>query len=153
MTRRAFLGRAPHPKRIGRGGAFGRAAFAVLLSATVGFNAAMGAGTDPDRPVSSRDTPVTESPAVSEGIAGVVVDEGGAPMADVFVQVVPADPAAGPVPDIAITTDDRGRYQWPLRPGRYVVSIAPAGSTPQTKEVVVEPGRLGDLNFVVEAAQ
>jgi Carboxypeptidase regulatory-like domain len=147
---RAFRRRAPHPKRIGRGGAFGRAALAMLLNAAFGLHAAMGAGTDPNRPVSSRDAPLTEAPAVSEGIAGVVVDEAGAPIPDVFVQVAPADPAAGPVPEIAIMTDDRGRYQWPLPPGRYVVSIAPAGVAPQSKEVVVEPGRLGDLNFVIE---
>lgn len=90
---------------------------------------------------------------MSEGITGAVIDEAGAPIADVFVQVVPADPAAGPVPEIAIIIDDRGRYQWPLPPGRYVVSIAPAGFIPQTKEVVVEPGRVGELNFLVKRSQ
>lgn len=150
MMMRAFRGRGPHPRRIGGGGAFGRAAFVMLLNAMVGINAVMGAGTDPNRPVSSRDAPLAEAPAVSEGITGVVVDKAGAPIADVFVQVIPADPAAGPVPEIAIITDYRGRYQWPLPPGRYVVSIAPAGFAPQRKEVVVEPGRLDDLNFTLE---
>lgn len=90
---------------------------------------------------------------MGEGLAGAVIDEAGAPIADVFVQVIPTDPAAGPVPEVAIITDDRGRYQWPLPPGRYAVAIAPAGFAPQTKEVVVEPGRVGELNFVVKRSQ
>lgn len=153
MMRRASRGRALRPKCIGQGGAVVRAALAILLSATVGLDAAMGESRGPNQPVSSRDAAIAESPAVSEGVAGVIVDESGAPITDVFVQVVPADSTAGPVPEIAITTDDRGGYEWPLPPGRYVVSIAPTGFAPQTEEVVVEPGRLGELNFVLERAQ
>ena len=150
--RHASHRRALLAARGGRGGAFMRAALAGALALAVDLDAATGAGADPNQPVSSRAVAVPEAPGSGEGIAGAVVDQRGTPLADVFVQVTPLDPAAGPVPEIAITTDRRGRYQWPLPPGRYAVSIAAPEFAPQSKEIVVEPGRLADLDFVVAAA-
>lgn len=144
---------ALRPRCLASGGALGRAALALLLLSAVGLTPVPGESTDPNRPVSSEDATSTEQPAVSQGVAGVVVATSGAPIADVFVQAVPADAAAGPVPEIAIVTDERGRYHWPLPPGRYLLSVAPAGFGAQVKEVVIAPQRLADLNFVVEPAR
>jgi hypothetical protein len=104
---------------------------------------------DANQPVSALVGGGKSGMELNEGVIGTVRDQAGNPLPEVFVQAVPVDPTAGPVPDIAIVTDAEGRYVWPLPPGRYQLSIAPATAASQTKEVVVEAGKRTSVNFLV----
>lgn len=56
------------------------------------------------------------------GVNGRVVDNQNQPVANAFVQVAPIGDTPA-VPELAVFTDADGRFVWPLKPGRYRVSV------------------------------
>jgi hypothetical protein len=122
------------------GGVFG----GPLVAASM----AQDAGGEPNQPVTSTAPTVPTKPDQASRLVGVVVDERGTPLEGVVIQVVPAGPSAGPVPDIAIVTDAQGRFEWPpLSEGRYMVMVEPEGYIPEGQEARLPAKRSAQLTF------
>lgn len=91
------------------------------------------------------DRPVPEDEAA---IAGVVVDEDGAPLPWAVVSLGGASPEHR---DIGAVTDDEGRYRFGrLEPGVYTVLVNAEGYPLREKEVGAQPGQLARLDFKLE---
>ena len=87
---------------------------AVLALSACGGGGAGGAGSP--QPVSGSSSPA--GPAVTV-VEGVVEDAAGRPVRGALVVPRPADARTPAVPEIAVHSDSRGRFSWPLRPGAY----------------------------------
>jgi hypothetical protein len=75
------------------------------------------AAVDPDQP--ERSAARAAEGRIARGIAGVLTDPTGSPIADARIVATSLDEPARPVPDIAILSDADGRFAWPLAAGRY----------------------------------
>lgn len=73
------------------------------------------------------ETPVTaadhEATAVPGALHGTVRTRDGQPIPGVMVTATSTDDPQRPVPELAVMTDDQGRYEWPLVPGRYRITV------------------------------
>ena len=87
----------------------------AMMTGTGGAHAQ--ASVDPDQPERSA-APAAEG-WIARGVAGVLTDASGSPIADARIVATSLDEPARPVPDIAILSDAAGRFAWPLAPGRY----------------------------------
>lgn len=96
-----------------------------------------------DKPVSS-DTARPSAPRAADGVSGTVRDGRGRPVAGVLVEAS-AEPGSPPVPDLAIVTDQAGRFDWPLRPGTYRLSAGPSGTAVR---VTVRAGSAAHVDLV-----
>lgn len=115
-------------------------ALAVLMAA--GYSEAF----DPNsRPVDSDSG--SSAANITEGITGTVKHRSGEPVAGAFVQALAASPASGPIPDIAIVTDARGHFAWPLRPGVYRLTLFLDGTKIASAEAVVRRDQITELNL------
>lgn len=101
---------------------------------------------DGDRPVTPDDEPrdrrhrrVTPNDG-SQGISGTVRNRAGRPVAQVFVQAVALGDTP-PVPEIAIFSDARGRFNWPLPPGRYRLTAEHGGRRARADVTVPRSGQ------------
>lgn len=88
------------------------------------------------------------------GISGQVRLPSGQPLRKVVVLARSLDRSPPPIPDIAITTDENGRYFWKLPPGRYELTFVREGKRIATREVSV-PGdtRKTILNVTISDAE
>jgi hypothetical protein len=121
----------------------------IMLSVlTVAASPALGMQNNPNQATSSVEAPSTRL-EVREGIVGKVTDEMGRPLDNAFVEVTPQSSEAGPVPDIAVLTDVHGRYEWQLRPGRYVIAISRQGFKQVWRTVDISPGRTANVEFIM----
>jgi carboxypeptidase family protein len=110
---------------------------------------------DPNAAVSS-DTPQARQPepaagALSGSMAeGRIVDAGGNPVAGVLV--MPESTANPPqaVPEIAVLTDEHGRYKWNLSPGPYKLTFTREGYAPATQTIVVKPDQPVKLDVTLQ---
>ena len=114
-----------------------------LLAPTASCVAASG----PNDAVSHED-PQT-SPALAEGVTGTIAEEGGRPVEGAMLVPKSLDINGPAIPEIAIVSDRDGRYQWPLRPGRYDVTVRASGYEDVTRQVTVAPRTVATLDFVV----
>ncbi len=55
-----------------------------------------------------------------------------------------------PIPEIAITTDEYGRYEWPLPPGSYQMSVFADGYQKHTLNVDVKANQVTTLDFILD---
>lgn len=67
--------------------------------------------------------PNSAQPDAAPGVYGRVVDNQNQPVANAFVQAAPIGDSPA-VPELAVFTDADGRFIWPLKPGRYRVSVS-----------------------------
>ena len=65
------------------------------------------------------------------------------------VGAAPLDPGGPAVPEIAIVSDANGHYQWPLRAGRYELTVVAEGYQRVSKKVAVRAGEVTTLDFVL----
>ncbi len=79
------------------------------------------------------------APGAGSGARGTVTDSAGAPVAGVLVTPQSTDTPPQAVPEVAVMTDDQGRYQWSLAPGAYTLTFTAEGYAPATEAVVVGP--------------
>jgi len=86
---------------------------------------------------------------ISQGVIGRVATRDGAAIAGAMIVPAPRFRNAPPIPEIAITTDRDGRYQWPLQPGPYRITVISNGFPKQTLSVAVKKNQLSTLNFVL----
>lgn len=105
-------------------------------------------GADLDRPVSDSNQTHKEVKII-EGVKGKVVSEDGKPLRGVLIQVTSIDIPSLPIPEIAIMTDESGRYVWRLQPGNYKISPVLTGYKSVSKKATVKKGESAVINFTL----
>lgn len=103
--------------------------------------------------VSPAPPPGWPSPAPSadgQGVEGRITDSRGRPIAGALVVPKSLDEPSPPIPEIAIVSDEEGRYAWRLPPGRYQISVSAEGYRGAAKQAVVRPGEVTRVDFVLE---
>jgi hypothetical protein len=125
-------------------------ALALLLPLALASGA--GGCSDPQQtPVSSRQDAAgiqgQGKQGQGEGVAGRVTSAEGRPVAGAFVQAESLDRPSQPIPEVAISTREDGRYLWPLSPGSYRISVSAEGYRRATGQATVRAGRLTALDF------
>lgn len=96
---------------------------------------------------------VAPSPAPTaggQGVEGRITDTQGRPIAGALVVPKSLDEPSPPIPEIAIVSDEQGRYAWRLPPGRYQISVSAEGYRGAVKEAVVRAGQATRLDFALE---
>lgn len=86
---------------------------------------------------------------VAEGVEGRVTDGRGRPVAGAFVEARGTGANPNPVPEIAVFTDEDGRYRWFLPAGSYAITVSAEGRGQRTLAVTVPRGGAVRLNFVL----
>ncbi|MFO1118824.1 MAG: carboxypeptidase-like regulatory domain-containing protein [Rhodospirillales bacterium] len=117
----------------------------VIASAPEGAVAGL-RGDGGDQPVAARNLRQAVA-QLSEGVAGRLLRPGDRPLAGAVIAARSLDRPARSIPEIAITTNDDGRFQWPLRPGTYRLTAMLDGREVATVTVTVEPGRLTNIEM------
>lgn len=110
---------------------------AALVATTTLSNPARAASAD--APAGDHPARATPSPRERAGIAGRLSTASGRPMAGVVVLVQSLGRPV-PIPDMANSTDQDGRFFWPLPAGRYRLSFVREGRTVAVRDVVVPGG-------------
>lgn len=103
-----------------------------------------------DEPVTSDEQSLDSEEALRQGIVGVITSVKGLPIEGAMIEVRSLDKFGPPIPEIAILSDQNGRYEWPLQPGRYKVSAFAQGYRTATQQVDVEAARLATADFALE---
>jgi uncharacterized protein YegP (UPF0339 family) len=85
----------------------------------------------------------------TEGVAGQITNEDGSAVEGASVLAAPLDPGGPAIPEIAIVSDAKGRYQWPLRAGRYEITVVVDGYQRASKQVAVKASEITTLDFVL----
>ena len=120
---------------------------ALALSAAVKYDRLAGE----DQPVSS--LPGTEArKEPGYGVHGRVTNGEGAPIAGTMVQAESLDEPKQAIPDLGVMTGEAGGYWWPLKPGRYRLSITAKGYQTVSQNVVICPNELARLDFSLQKA-
>lgn len=102
--------------------------------------------TDRDLPVES--TQPEDAAPLAEGVAGRVSQPGGLAVAGAVITATSLDHPARPIPEIAILTDDDGRFEWPLRPGSYRLAALLGGKEIATATAMVHARRVTTLDMI-----
>jgi hypothetical protein len=101
-----------------------------------------------DRPVSGGDGNSTTR-QLKEGITGRITNDDGNAVEGAAVVAASLDPSGPAIPELAIVSDANGRYQWPLRAGRYELTVVAEGYQRVSKKVAVSAGEVATLDFVL----
>lgn len=102
------------------------------------------------------DTAVSGAPGQPGGeggggvLQGQVSDSRGTPIAGVMVVPVSTDTPPQAVPEIAVMTNEEGRYQWTLSPGAYTLTFNAEGYTPATHDINVNPNQSTTLDVTLQ---
>ena len=113
------------------------AAVAALLLAGCGGSDTVGTSSGGSRstPASATAAPAASQPSqIPYAVTGVVRDADGHPVHGVNVAMISLDEPANPVPELAVLTDEHGRYRWPasVPPGRYRLVVTAGQGTAST---------------------
>ncbi|MFK3980721.1 carboxypeptidase-like regulatory domain-containing protein [Micromonospora sp. NPDC050397] len=91
-----------------------------------------------DSPVSASSQPADPGNSTNRGtVTGRVTNADGAAVPGVVVQPKSLDDPARAIPELVVTTDDKGVFRWVLEPGRYEFRTQPSGSDPGSR---TQPG-------------
>ncbi len=101
---------------------------------------------NPDMPVSGQEGQLGE-PALSAGVQGQVTDAAGKPLPEVLVTPQSTDNPPQGVPELAVVTDNQGRYQWTLAPGAYTLTFTRDGYALATQAIVVKANQLATADI------
>ncbi|MFK3979114.1 carboxypeptidase-like regulatory domain-containing protein [Micromonospora sp. NPDC050397] len=107
-----------------------------------------------DAPVSATHPPADPSQAPNRGlVTGKVTHPDGAPVPGVGIEVKSTDDPAKPVPQLTVTTDAKGVFQWQLEPGRYEFHIRTGGTSitgrAAPQPATVTAGQTATVNFTL----
>ena len=86
---------------------------------------------------------------IKEGVSGQITDNDGKAVAEATVLAASVDVNGPAIPEIAIVSDASGRYQWPLRPGRYELTVIAEGYQRVSRRVDVGAGEVATLDFLL----
>ncbi len=82
-----------------------------------------------------------------DGVTGKITTTDGTPVNDALVS--PLSLSGGIVPEIAILSKEDGTYEWPLKQGKYEITVTAQGFNPQTKQINVTSQGVFVLDFVL----
>jgi hypothetical protein len=88
-------------------------------------------------------------PALWGTVTGTVRDQEGRPLSGALVVPRAVDPAASPVPEKAVTTDQAGHYEWRLLPGRYELAAQLGGLASPAVAVSVDADRRAAVDLTL----
>lgn len=89
---------------------------------------------------------------IMEGVRGRVMAPDGRPVVGAFIQPKSLDSPSKPIREIAVLTDDEGRYSWPLVPGQYELSASARGYQPAIQSARVSSGQVVTVDFTLMRA-
>jgi len=118
----------------------GGLALAALLSLAQCMN--------PDQPVDS-DRHGLGRRGSPTGVGGRVTDPDARPVSGAWIQPAALDSPSPAIPEMAVVTDERGRYFWQLPPGRYELRASARGRREARAPVLVEAGRVSTVDLVL----
>jgi protocatechuate 3,4-dioxygenase beta subunit len=128
------------------------AAFALLLGGC--GEAGDTASTSGDSPSSAAAAPrSSDRSGITYAVVGVVRDAQGNPVRGVNVAMTSLDEPGNPVPELAVLTDERGRYRWPasVSPGRYeLLAATPKGRASTMVHLSDTKSVTADLKLMAE---
>ena len=104
-----------------------------------------------DQPISARATTDARTEP-GHGVRGRVTTADGAPISTTMVQAESLDAPKQAIPELAVMTGKDGSYWWPLKPGHYRLSVAADGYPRVSREVIVRPGEVARLDFILKKA-
>jgi hypothetical protein len=109
----------------------------------------------PHRPTQAPDIGASvAAPAPTQGLAGSVRDESGKAVVGALVTPRSLQAAGGPaIPELAILSDEAGRYAWPLHPGPYELTVTAEGYEPARRRGDVTQGAVTPIDFVLRRAR
>lgn len=87
------------------------------------------------------------------GVAGTVSHEEGEPVAGALVTPSSLDTPASAIPEVAVFTNDDGRYTWVLPPGRYRITVTADGYLEASAEAEVPAGGTATLDVELSRAR
>jgi hypothetical protein len=103
---------------------------------------------NPARPASTDDDGRAGLP-LEEGVTGQIRGDEGTAVAEATVLAASLDVDGPAVPELAIVSDANGRYEWPLRAGRYELTVIAEGYQRLSRRVSVSAGKVATLDFVL----
>ena len=109
--------------------------------------------TELDIPVTTPSLLNGEPPAISEGIAGRITDDGGRVVAGAMLQPKSLDENGPPIPELAVYSDANGQYAWRLFPGRYEMTVSAAGYQTASATATVNSSRVTTLDITLQRAR
>lgn len=89
------------------------------------------------------------APTFKQGLSGSVRDDAGKPVGGAMVVPRSLQRPGPAIPELAILTDDSGRYAWPLPPGSYELTVTADGHQVAQRRGSVTEGSLTTLDFVL----
>lgn len=116
----------------------------MILASGLGGCATAGA----ESPDSPRSSDAGAAGTITQGISGTVTRADGTPVAGAFIAATSLDRPAPPIPEIAILTNETGRFTWPLQPGRYRLTALVDGDEIGTATAAVTAGALSEVRIV-----
>jgi hypothetical protein len=119
----------------------------VALVLSLGVSCQRGA-TEDRMGSTAANTGSTKQPA--HGVRGRVASAEGKPIVATMVHAESLDNPKQAIPEIGVLTGKDGGYFWPLRPGRYRLTIKAEGYPPTSREVVVRPKETAQLDFTLK---
>ncbi|WP_420121356.1 carboxypeptidase-like regulatory domain-containing protein [Nakamurella sp.] len=109
-----------------------------------GDRAASSAAAGSVRPTGGEDAPVSTDGAVgalgtaqARSVDGAVTDQDGRPVTGALVTPTSLDTPSTAIPEVAVFTDDQGRYSWVLPMGRYRLTVTANGYQQRSVEISV----------------
>jgi hypothetical protein len=107
---------------------------------------------NPTRPASADESGPTVVP-LEQSVTGQIKDGDGSAVAGASVLAASVDVNGPAIPELAIVSDASGRYEWPLPPGRYELTVVADGYERVSKRVAVRAGQVARLDFLVNRSR
>lgn len=107
-------------------------------------------GGDPSRLVRDGDS-LGRAQGLTQGVSGKVSSATYGPIVGAGVVPKSLDDPPAAVPELWVSTDQDGGYEWSLPPGRYALTVRVDGYKPDTQETKVGNGEVVTLDFFLEA--
>jgi hypothetical protein len=85
----------------------------------------------------------------SQGLTGTVRDDAGMPVIGAMVTPRSLQSSGPPIPELAILSNQDGRYTWPLPPGNYELIVSADYHAPARGRATVRSGAVSTLDFVL----
>jgi hypothetical protein len=102
------------------------------------------------------DTSVSGQPGAAPGkatgavVEGVITDAAGKPLVGAVVMPKSVDTPPKAVPEMAVFTNEQGRYRWTLAPGKYVLSVSHNGVVTESEPITVTESQPATLDVSIK---
>ncbi|HEY5840792.1 MAG TPA: carboxypeptidase-like regulatory domain-containing protein [Mycobacterium sp.] len=108
--------------------------------------------TGDDASVSSDDAVGGSATTQAHGVDGNVSDQEGKPVTGALVTPTSLDTPSKAIPEVAVFTNDEGRYSWVLPAGRYRITVTADGYQEASVETLVPEGGTATLDLQLRRA-